>query len=33
MKVLMDQQRNDGMRERDRDRNYFIKVTELFAKD
>ena len=33
MKDLMDQQRTDDMRERDRDRNFFMNIAKLFAKD
>ena len=33
MKDLMDQQRTDDVRERDRDRNFFMNIAKLFAKD
>ena len=33
MKDLMDHQRTDDMRERDRDRDFFITIAKLFAKD
>ena len=33
MKDLIDQQRTDDMRERDRDRDFFMNIAKLFAKD
>ena len=33
MKDLMDQQRTDDMGERDRDRDFFVNIAKLFAKD